>query len=575
MAAVVTLLSRFDRPTRVFACCFLRNEVSIGLLMCVLFVGNTSARAQENPRSKSDELPLIQDSRAQELGEYVHQRLRTISKLSNFRIATNSSNSFYGNPGGLIGLKDARSFEHLKAALEKRKVDRALSTISQVWAWEDKTVVSTSRHQYTYDGSRFDFSSARTWDGKQGWWRDSPKSVGRFRTFNRTFQSFYLRPCHFLFLGDHQFSWADRGDYPLTFVSSTIPVECANYRSLEAEVFGGEICDVIRSIPRAEQLWISRETGRVRGALISAMQGRFQPIHEIDEVPIVAGREFSSSDEAIRWLEHAATDEQRLHIQLHWLRMHEGIQRPQTLIEFSDYEKVGSGIELPMTEWSATWRPEGKQFAYDVTHCVIGDVSFDSDPAPLVTQAQPRRGDQINDYRFATPIQYTYDPAMNEAAILKLAGEAQQVRQANEEYVERMLLPLKSMVGSPAPKLVGEWLTSAHQSDKDMPTLVHFWSDWCGPCKNDIPKLNQLAQSDWNVIGVHAPGIDQASVKAAVKKHNIQYPVLMGEDTSRGGHGVSTVASYPIAMYPCCVLIDTNGKVQSVGSLSDVIDATR
>lgn len=575
MATVVNLLSRIDRPTNVFTGSRLRTEIAVGLIVGMVFVSNTSAHAQEDRRGRLDERPLVEDRQAQGLGEKVHQHLRAVSKLGSFHLATDGSNSFYKNPEGLIGLKDTRSLDHLKAALEKRKVDRALSTISQVWAWKDRTVLSTSRHQYTYDGTRFDFSSARTWDGKQGWWRDSPKSIGRFATFNRTFQSYCLRPCHFLFLGDHQFSWADRGDYPLTFISSTIPVEWANYRSLESESFGGELCDVIRSIPRAEQLWISQETGRVRGALVYALQGRFKPIHEIDEVSRVAKREFISSDEAKHWLEHTATNEQRLRIQLHWLRMHEGIQRPQTLIEFSDYEMVGSGIELPMTEWSATWRPVGEQFAYDVTHCVIKDVRFDFELTPLIHKAQPKQGDQINDYRFATPIQYTYDPTINEAEILKLAGEVQQERQANEKYVERMLLPLKSMVGSPAPKLVGEWLTSAQKPDKDMPTLVHFWSDWCGPCKNDIPKLNQLAQSHWNVIGVHAPGIDQATVKAAIKKHDIQYPVFMGEDTSRGEHEASTVASYPIAMYPCCVLIDTYGKVQSVGSLSDVIDATR
>lgn len=513
------------------------------------------------------------DLRAQRLGEQIHQQLTEVSNLPAFLISTRRCNSFYSNPDGVIGLQDERSLENLKNALQVRKFDESLSTQTDTWAWKDNQVVVTKHHDYVYEGNPHYHRSAGTWDGQRGWRRDSVGQFGRYRSFSETFKNHLLAPSNYLYLGDHRFKWATVGEYPSFFVNSAQSVKFANYQSLPDEDFAGERCFVIRSIPRREQFWISQKSGKLLGCLTFINQGRSIPIHEMESLRQIAGQKFESRDAALQWLKEVASSDQRQQLEADWYYLNRDMQHPRDLTIFQDYREVAPGIELPHTEWHSLCSSEGDKFQYDIRRIEIERVTTQFDLTPLIEQASPKKGDTVNDGRFSTYVKYEFDPEMPESTIHALVDKAQAKLLESQQAMDTALKPLKAMVGQQALKLSGQSITGTELPEvaSGSRTLIHFWAVWCGPCKNDIPILNGLAKSGLNVIGVHAPGTPREEIEAAIKKTGMNYPIVLGAEEKGDGRELGKISGYPVGMFPCCVLIDKDGKVVAVGSLDDVL----
>lgn len=540
---------------------------------------DVSIRSVPIPELASDTAAIERptpDPAAQRLGEQVHQRLAAVSELPAFSISTKIATSYYGNPDEIIGLKEERSLEHLKEALAIRKFDESLSDATETWAWRNSEVFATRRNVYTLKNKPYDQASVRTWDGQRGWYKDSGDQFGRYRSFGETFRNHYFRPTGYLYLGDHRFTWVDTKEYPTLFVSSTMPVEFANFQSLPDEVFAGEPCRVIRSIPRLEQFWIGKKSGRLIGCLRFSNMGRLQPLHQMASLGTIAGSTFQSEHEAQQWLENEATEVQKRQVSMDWAYLQQANQRPRGLVEFSDYREVAPGIELPHTEWHSNWLHEGERFKYYVVRTQVIDTDTVPDLSELDTQAFPVKGDTINDWRFSTHVMYKFDPDMPESEIHAMVDVASAKLRENQATVDRLLKPLREMVGQKAPNLAGEPLPRKElpEINTDGKTLLHFWAVWCGPCKNDVPILNKLAKNGLNVIGVHAPGTDASKVQQAIAEIGMEYPAFIGSETKGVGIQPDRIAGYPITMFPCSVMLDKDGNVETVGSLSEVLQSS-
>ena len=91
-------------------------------------------------------------------------------------------------------------------------------------------------------------------------------------------------------------------------------------------------------------------------------------------------------------------------------------------------------------------------------------------------------------------------------------------------------------------------------------TLVNFWASWCDPCKKEVPVLNELQQS-LSASGVTIVGISveepREAVDAFVRKHQIQYPVLLDSDGSISRR-------YGLIGLPMNVIVDREGVVSMV-----------
>ena len=90
--------------------------------------------------------------------------------------------------------------------------------------------------------------------------------------------------------------------------------------------------------------------------------------------------------------------------------------------------------------------------------------------------------------------------------------------------------------------------------------MVNFWATWCGPCREEMPLLNQIYGS-YHGIGFELLGvnIDDSSDRAAemVRTLGVRFPVLFDADKS-----VSRL--YDISTMPMTLLIGRDGTVRYI-----------
>ena len=124
-------------------------------------------------------------------------------------------------------------------------------------------------------------------------------------------------------------------------------------------------------------------------------------------------------------------------------------------------------------------------------------------------------------------------------------------------------LASSSLVGQPAPDFVlknasGDNLRlSEFRGDV---VMINFWATWCGPCRQEMPLLDELYSTyqrvGFNLLGVN---IDDDSRKAMnmIAELGVSFPVLF--DTRKE---VSKL--YAVDAMPATIIVDRDGRVRHV-----------
>ncbi|KUM54585.1 TlpA family protein disulfide reductase [Rheinheimera sp. EpRS3] len=90
--------------------------------------------------------------------------------------------------------------------------------------------------------------------------------------------------------------------------------------------------------------------------------------------------------------------------------------------------------------------------------------------------------------------------------------------------------------------------------------LINFWASWCGPCIQEMPALDKLAQK-YQMLGVQVWGVnvesDNSAAKAYLSKVQVAFPILFDVDNS-------VSKDYRVEAMPTTVILDKDGKVRSV-----------
>ena len=88
--------------------------------------------------------------------------------------------------------------------------------------------------------------------------------------------------------------------------------------------------------------------------------------------------------------------------------------------------------------------------------------------------------------------------------------------------------------------------------------LVNFWASWCGPCREEMPKLEQLHQK-YKDLGVTILGINidenPQLAKKLLKDIKVTFPILYDPDAQ-------VSEPYQVESMPSTYLIDKRGNLR-------------
>ena len=115
----------------------------------------------------------------------------------------------------------------------------------------------------------------------------------------------------------------------------------------------------------------------------------------------------------------------------------------------------------------------------------------------------------------------------------------------------------KEMPATTLPQLGGgEWKLADHRGQV---VLINYWATWCGPCREELPGLMQVARESGTkglaVVGVSLDtGADaQARVQQFATQYRLPYPVAFPDAMWNGYAGEVGI--------PTTVLVDRQGRI--------------
>jgi thiol-disulfide isomerase/thioredoxin len=130
-----------------------------------------------------------------------------------------------------------------------------------------------------------------------------------------------------------------------------------------------------------------------------------------------------------------------------------------------------------------------------------------------------------------------------------------------------LLVALSLSAGDAAPPLNSLELLNGTAVPRNTPTVIEFWATWCGPCVEQIPRWNALAQKfSGRAQFVAVSAEDPETVTEFLKKRPMAGSVALDLD------GV-VHKSYGVETIPRTFLVDARGVVRAVTTLSALRDA--
>lgn len=318
------------------------------------------------------------------------------------------------NWSGVPSMKSepVRSVYRLKKALSEPHVGRPFS--------EDTVMAWSARQFYFHDEGAADgvvrWEQIKYGDAKLAWARERQPGKPPTHFIRNGVSAFadtlFSIPEQF-FISQQSYWWGLGTDHRIA-TSPVSPTE-ANYDELRAEEFAGEICRVVESAGRNERLWISKETGRLRGSLWYINQGYSIPFEKQNIVAQIVGHPVASRDEYQALFGGGAgalPKEKQWLLEQAWTEYSFDHAIPGTLYLFSDYREIAPDRWFPFRVQAANWLNNDQnrgRYDFHYSESVVTEVAIDRDDLQKYwADALPKKGENVQDQRHAVPITYKF-----------------------------------------------------------------------------------------------------------------------------------------------------------------------
>lgn len=89
--------------------------------------------------------------------------------------------------------------------------------------------------------------------------------------------------------------------------------------------------------------------------------------------------------------------------------------------------------------------------------------------------------------------------------------------------------------------------------------LLNFWATWCGPCKEEMPTLQTLAEMEGDDLAVLAVDVNEPlpRVRRYLQATNLDLTVLRDPEGD-------IARAWGVTVFPTTILIDTEGHARQV-----------
>lgn len=104
--------------------------------------------------------------------------------------------------------------------------------------------------------------------------------------------------------------------------------------------------------------------------------------------------------------------------------------------------------------------------------------------------------------------------------------------------------------------------------------LINYWAEWCGPCRKEIPELNELHhQGDGIVVlGVNYDGLVGEKLTDLITTMGIEFPVLLNDPRARWQQETPAVLPTTYVIDPAGELAEVLVGPQSLDSLKAAVE---
>lgn len=106
--------------------------------------------------------------------------------------------------------------------------------------------------------------------------------------------------------------------------------------------------------------------------------------------------------------------------------------------------------------------------------------------------------------------------------------------------------------------------------------IVNYWATWCGPCKKEIPELNEVAEKYADKLNIYGVDFDAPKADALDKEIDemkIEFPVFERDPSKRLGYEPPQVLPTTFVFSPEGKLVKTLVGPQTQQSLLEIVNS--